>query len=127
MMARLILALGLTGLAASAASAQTNVGENHYGGLHWHVAAPGGASWSLVCRFRAVQMQMNQYERFYWANTLTRQGSGPMAGRLPEQNGRCTVTKTGGAGPIGLAMVKDGKAVADGSNDPARPAVATVF
>ena len=50
-----------------------------------------------------------------------------MAGRLPEQNGRCTLTRTGGAGPIGLAMVKDGQAVADGSNDAARPAVVTVF
>ena len=131
MMARLIpvpvAVFALTGLATSTASAQTNVGENHYGGIPWHVAAPGGASWSLTCRFRPVQMQMNQYERFYWANRLTRQGSGPMAGRLPEHNGRCTVTRTGGAGPVGLAMVKDGKVVADGSNDPARPAVVVVF
>ena len=127
MMARLALALGLTGLAVSAASAQTNVGENHYGGVPWHVAAPGGTSWSLTCRFRAVQMQMNQYERFYWANRLTRQGRGPMAGRLPEHNGRCAVTKTGGAGAIGIAMVKDGKAVADATTDPARPAAVGVF
>ena len=120
--AAVVMAIG-----ASGATAQTDVGEDHYGGLRWHVAAPQGASWSLVCRFRPVTMAINQYERHRWANRLARRGSGPMAGRLPDDNGRCDLTKTGGPGPVGVALVKNGKATAAGTNDPARPARITVF
>lgn len=112
------LSLGLTG----AASAQTDVGTAHAAGLPWSVAAPGGASWSLVCRFSPVTMDMSQYDRKHWANGLTRSGRGGMRGRLPVDNGWCILTKTGGTGSVAVAMVKNGEARAQATNDPARPA-----
>lgn len=107
---------------AGGASAQTDVGTAHAAGLPWSVAAPGGASWSLVCRFSPVTMEMNNYDRQHWANGLTRSGSGHMAGRLPVDNGWCILTKTGGPGSVAVAMVKNGEARARATNDPARPA-----
>ncbi len=125
---RAIIGMVMVGVGlASGAAAQTHVGENPYGGLHWHVAAPQGASWTLACRFRPVTMAANRYERKRFVNGSTRSGTGPMPGRLPGDNGRCTLTKTGGAGPVGLALVKDGVARAAGTNDPARPAGVDVF
>lgn len=115
------------GVLASGATAQVDVGENAYGGLHWHVAAPKGASWALACRFRPVTMAVNRWERKRFSNVSTRSGAGAMAGRLPGDNGRCTLTKSGGAGPVGLAIVKAGAARAAGTNDPARPAIVDVF
>lgn len=90
-------------LAASAwpvaASSQTDVGANHHSGLHWSVAAPKGAAWRLSCGFSPVTLHMGQYDRQHWANRLTRAGRGPQRGRLPGDNGSCTLTKTGGRGP----------------------------
>ncbi|MDI1279975.1 hypothetical protein [Brevundimonas sp.] len=116
--AAVILTLGPAG----GASAQTDVGTAHAAGLPWSVAAPGGASWSLVCRFSPVTMEMNNYDRKHWANGLTRSGSGHMAGRLPVDNGWCILTKTGGPGSVAVALVKNGEARAQATNDPARPA-----
>jgi hypothetical protein len=115
-------ALILLAVGAPPATAQTHVGANFQGGLHWSVAAPQGASWSLVCRFSPVTYEASQYELRRWTNKLATTGTGPARGRLPLQDGRCTVTKTGGAGPVGIAMVKDGEVHAAGTNDPARPA-----
>lgn len=107
---------------AGGAAAQTHVGTVHAAGLPWSVAAPGGASWSLVCRFSPVTMEMNNYDRKHWANSLTRSGHGAMRGRLPVDNGWCIVTKTGGPGSVAIAMVKNGEARAQATNDPAHPA-----
>lgn len=90
-------------------------------GLHWSVAAPQGASWSLECRFAPVTIQNQMLNRF----AVT--GTGPQRGRLPGQDGRCTLTKTGGAGPVGVALVKNGQPTAAGTNDPAKPAFINVF
>lgn len=113
MKASLALA-GLTTCVAGAALAQTAVGDNVENGLHWSIAAPQGASWSLDCRFTPVTHTPNQYER-RWANRMRLQGVGPQRGRLPVDNGRCWVTKTGGAGPIGIAVVRGVEVVADGA------------
>lgn len=104
---------GLTSCVAGAAMAQTAVGDNVEAGLTWSVAAPGGASWSLDCRFTPVTHTPNQYER-RWANRMQTTGAGPQRGRLPVNNGRCWLTKTGGSGPIGIAVVRGAEVVADG-------------
>jgi hypothetical protein len=114
--------LALTATSALAQGSNTDA----YQGLHFHVAAPQGASWSLECRFRPTQITINQYERRF-TNQLRYSGSGPRAGRLPGDNGRCVLTLTGGAGPVGLALVKNGVPTAAGTVDPAKPAAIDVF
>ena len=108
--------------AASAASAQTHVGRNVEGGIPWAVAAPQGASWSLVCRFAPVTYEASQWDLRHWTNKIATSGTGAARGRLPHQDGRCAVTKTGGPGPVAIAMVKDGEVQADATNDASRPA-----
>ncbi|MBD7940994.1 hypothetical protein [Brevundimonas guildfordensis] len=124
MKASLISALFLSAVvfAAGAASAQSSreVGNNPYSGLHWSVVAPQGASWALECGFTPVTI------RGVHMNRINHTGSGRMAGRLPGDNGRCKVTKTGGEGPVGLAVVKNGQATAAGTNGGA-PAIVNVF
>lgn len=105
-MRRAALLAGVLGAAAGPAAAQTHVGDNLAGGLHWHVAAPDGAIWSLECRFRPITRTVNQYERRRWANRMRINGAGPQAGRLPVDNGRCAVTKRGGEGPVAIALVR---------------------
>lgn len=121
-----LLAMALAAMSSSASS-QTDVGQNHGGGLHWSVAAPLGATWSLSCGFSPVTLDMGQYDRKHWANRLNRVGRGPQRGRLPGNSGSCTLTKAGGAGPVGIALVKNGLATAAGTNHPARPAQINVF
>ena len=120
----LIFASVLTAAVAvsGAASAQKTeeVGQNPYNGLHWSVAAPQGASWTLECGFAPVTI------RGVHMNRINHTGSGRMAGRLPGDNGSCRVTKTGGQGPVGVAVVKNGQATAAGTNG-AAPAVVNVF
>lgn len=119
----LISALTLSAaVVAGAASAQSSreVGKDPYHGLHWSVAAPQGAEWSLECRFAPVTI------KGIHMNRITHTGSGRMAGRLPGDNGTCRVTKTGGQGPVGVAVVKNGEAKAAGTNGDA-PAVVNVF
>ena len=116
-----LAALVLLAAAAPAAFAQTAVDENPYAGLHYHVAAPQGAIWRLECGFRPVTV------RGVWYNRIDLTGEGARPGRLPGDNGRCALWKTGGAGPVGLAVVKDGEATAAGTNDPDEPARVTVF
>jgi pyruvate dehydrogenase complex dehydrogenase (E1) component len=114
-------------LTAGPAVAQTHVGSDAYSGLHWSVAAPEGASWTLECRFRPVTVWISTYERNRWMNVMNQAGQGSARGRLPGDNGRCTLTKTGGVGPVGIALVKNGAATASGTRDPATPAKVTVF
>ena len=102
------IAIAIVALAAPAA-AQTYVGENIAGGLHWSVSAPGGASWRLNCRFPPVTYYRNNYDREAWINQLTDEGSGPSRGRLPLDTGHCRVTKTGGEGPVAIAVGRPGK------------------
>ena len=117
------LALGL----GMGAEAQTHVGKDAYQGLHWAVAAPQGASWTLVCRFRPVTVWVSPYERDRWMNIMTQDGRGSRHGRLPGDNGRCSLTKTGGEGSVGIALVKNGMATSAGTRDQANPAKVTVF
>lgn len=121
----LIFASVLTAAVAvsGAASAQKTeeVGQNPYNSLHWSVAAPQGASWALECQFAPVTVRGIHFNR------INHTGTGHMAGRLPSDNGSCRVTKTGGEGGVGVALVKNGVATAAGTNDPAKPAVINVF
>ncbi len=117
-------AVATAALVAGAATAQNRDafgGVDPEGGLHWHVAAPEGVSWSLQCRFRPVKI------RGSLTNSYSRTGEGPLPGRLPSDNGRCSLTRVSGAGPIGFALVKNGEAKAAGTNDAATPAVVDVF
>lgn len=123
MKASLISVLALSAVAvAGAATAQSarEVGNDPYTGLHWSVAAPQGASWTLECGFAPVTI------KGVHMNRINHTGSGRMAGRLPGDNGSCRVTKTGGQGPVGVAVVKNGQATAAGTNGGA-PAVVNVF
>ncbi|SJM56841.1 hypothetical protein FM111_05565 [Brevundimonas diminuta 3F5N] len=123
MKASLISILALSAVAvAGAATAQSarEVGNDPYTGLHWSVAAPQGASWTLECGFAPVTI------KGVHMNRINHTGSGRMAGRLPGDNGSCRVTKTGGQGPVGVAVVKNGQATAAGTNGGA-PAVVNVF
>lgn len=107
--------------AAGFANAQPReVGHDLDGGLSWAVAAPQGASWTMQCRFRAVAI------RGVPQNNMSMQGTGPQTGRLPTDNGSCTVTKTGGTGNVGVALVKEGQPTSAGTNGSA-PAVINVF
>ncbi|QTN20432.1 hypothetical protein HZ989_05045 [Brevundimonas sp. AJA228-03] len=123
------IAVATTVLAAvpAHAMAQTDLGANHEGGLYWHVAAPGGATWTLVCRFRPATIRVNQYDTHRWINRLNTRGRGPQAGRRPVNNGDCTVTKTGGAGPVGIAIVRGADVVADGAASVGERAAVGVF
>lgn len=116
-----IAALALASAAVPASAQNLGVGGNLEQGLPLSVAAPQGASWTLECRFRPVTVTGRTL------NSISFQGSGPRRERLPGDNGRCTLTKTGGKGPIGLAVVKNGTATAAGTNDPATPASVQVF
>lgn len=103
-----LAALVLLG-AAPAATAQTYVGRDIEGGLHWSVSAPQGASWTLLCRFPPVTYFRTNYDREAWINQLVDSGQGASRGRLPLDTGHCKVTKTGGAGPVAIAVGRTGK------------------
>ena len=117
--AALTAAVALSGVAS--AQHTEEVGKNPYGGLHWSVAAPQGATWALQCQFAPVTV------RGIHMNRINHTGTGRMAGRLPSDNGSCRVTKTGGEGGVGVAVVKNGVATAAGTRDAAAPAVVNVF
>ena len=121
----LFLASALTAsvVLSAPAMAQTTpeVGNNPYNGLHWSVQAPEGASWIVQCRFTPVSI------RGIKMNSINHTGSGGMSGRLPGDNGSCRVTKTGGKGGVGVAVVKNGEAKSAGTNDETRPATVNVF
>ncbi|WP_271083932.1 hypothetical protein [Brevundimonas sp. NIBR11] len=102
---------------ASVATAQTHVGRNVEGGIPWSVAAPQGANWSLVCRFAPVTYEASRYDLRRWTNKIATRGAGAARGRLPLQDGSCTVTKTGGPGPVAIAMVRGDEVVSDAASE----------
>lgn len=115
-----VLSAILAAAGTVAAQSPREVGQDPYSGLHWSVVAPQGASWALECGFRPVTI------RGVHMNRINHSGAGRMAGRLPGDNARCKVTKTGGEGTVGLAVVKNGVATASGANGGA-PAIVNVF
>lgn len=114
-----IAALAMAGAAQAQSTRQ--IGEG-YQGARFAVAAPQGASWSLNCGFPPHQMP--------GAGTVNRfdlDGDGAYSGRLPTHRAWCSLTKTGGAGPVGFALVKDGRPSAAGTIDSASPARVEIF
>lgn len=109
-------------LAGAPAAAQTHVGTNIEGGLHWHVSAREGASWRLVCRFPPVTYYRNAYDQRSWINRFERSGRGADSGRLPLNVGHCHLWKTGGRGAVGIGLARPGERVGDATRDPAEPA-----
>jgi hypothetical protein len=116
--------LALTLAAAGAAEAQTWVGTNIEGGMHWHVSAPQGTEWRLECRFPPVTYHRSAYDQKAWINRFERSGRGDDAGRLPLNIGHCRLWKTGGQGGVAIGLSRPGEAVADATRDPATPAAA---
>lgn len=112
-MKRLAIAALLSLGAVGSAGAQTFVGDSTENGMHWHIAAPQGATWTMECRFRPVTYQATPYER-RWINKISQPGQGSLPGRLPANDGYCSVTKTGGPGPIGIAVVRGQEVATDG-------------
>jgi hypothetical protein len=104
------------------AGAQTWVGTNIEGGLHWHLSAPEGASWRLACRFPPVTYYRSVREQRAWINKFERRGQGADSGRLPLNVGHCHVWKTGGRGAVAIGLSRPGETVADATRDPAEPA-----
>ena len=120
--------VGLSALMLAApASAQTRVGRSLENGLHWAVSAPRGASWRLICRFPPVTYERNSYDRNAWINQLTDEGSGPSRGRLPLDTGSCEVTKTGGPGPVGIAVGRTGEVQTGVARETGQTAAAGLF
>ncbi|MEH6665248.1 MAG: hypothetical protein V7678_10385 [Brevundimonas sp.] len=114
-----IAVLAFAGVAQAQSTRQTGEG---YQGAHFAVAAPEGASWSLNCGFPPHQIPGTGA-----VNRFDLEGEGPAAGRLPTDRAWCTLTKTGGEGPVGFALVKDGTPTAAGTNDPAEPARVEIY
>lgn len=104
------------------AGAQTWVGDSIEDGMHWHVSAPEGANWRLVCRFPPVTYYRSVYNQKAWINRFERSGRGPDSGRLPLNVGHCHVWKTGGRGAVAIGLSRPGETVADATRDPAAPA-----
>ena len=110
-------------LIAGAAQAQIpSQIDRTYRGAHFAVAAPGGAAWTLNCGFPPYQMPNAGV-----VNRFDLSGQGAAAGRLPTYRAWCSLTKTGGEGPVGFALVKDGAPTAAGTNDPAEPARVEIY
>lgn len=132
-MRALLAAVALSGIAATSASAQamslpTDVPGPPFAGARWAVAASAGTRWTLACRFAPVTYQADQYDLHRWSNGFTREGRGPDHGRLPGPDGRCTLALNSGLGPIGIGLAREGATtVANGTNDPAQPARASIF
>jgi hypothetical protein len=107
---------------AAPSQAQTWVGTNIEGGMHWHVSAPDGASWKLECRFPPVTYYRNVYDQNAWINRFERSGHGSDSGRLPLNIGHCHLWKTGGRGAVAIGLSRPGETVADATREPAEPA-----
>jgi hypothetical protein len=117
-----LLACGLLIVGAAPAGAQTYVGTNIEGGMHWHVSAREGASWRLVCRFPPVTYYRNAYDQRALINRFERSGRGADSGRLPLNVGHCHLWKTGGRGTVGIGLARPGERIGDATRDPAEPA-----
>lgn len=68
------------------------------GGLPVVIEADAATAWTVTCRFRPVKIDGGTF------NSRTFEGTGPQTTGLPGQNGRCTVTKTSGEGPVTLRL-----------------------
>lgn len=95
-----LVLLAAAALPAPAAAAPANKG------LPYAVTAERGAEYQLTCKFRAIR----QYGGL--VNQYTVRQKGASKGRLPSDNGRCTLVKLGGKGEIVLTIVKGGAKVA---------------
>ena len=104
------------------AGAQTWVGTNIEGGMHWHVSTRHGANWRLVCRFPPVTYYRSAYDQKAWINRFERSGRGADSGRLPLNIGHCHLWKTGGQGAVAIGLARPGEAAGDATLDPAEPA-----
>lgn len=114
---RVLGAVILAAALAVPAQAQIHVGENIEGGLYWSVAAPRGANWSLLCRFQPVTYYLSAYDQKHWVNRFERSGTGQDRGRLPLNAGYCHLTKTGGEGPVAIALARPGEVVAKATRE----------
>lgn len=118
-----LIVMALSAFCVGSAQAQaTRQTDDQYRGAHFAVAAPGGASWRMNCGFPPHQMA--------GAGTVNRfdlDGAGGARGRLPTYRAWCSLTKTGGEGPVGFALVKNGEPAAAGTNDPAAPARVEIY
>lgn len=123
----LFLIAGAAVALAAPAAAQTYVGRNIEGGLHYAVSAPQGAAWRLNCRFPPVTYYRSNYDQRSWINQLRDEGAGPSRGRLPLDTGYCEVTKTGGQGPVAIAVGRPGKVEARAVRDTGQSATAGLF
>jgi len=124
----LFLIVGISaGLSSPPAHSQTHLGSDTARGLHWAVSAPSRTHWRLACGFRPITRAVNPYEQKRWANRLNHNGEGSGRGRLPGDNGSCTLTRLSGQGALGFAIVKDGKARALGMADTERSVTVNVF
>lgn len=94
-------AVALAGALPGPASALPGIPD----GMPYRITADRGASWTLVCKFRAIRVWgqglINQY-------TAAERGSS--RGNLPSDNARCILTKTSGPGAVVLTLTK-GKVV----------------
>ena len=127
---RMMAAAAICAVASGVAGtslAQTWVGRNIEGGLHWHVSAPEGASWRLECRYPPVTYYRSAYEQKAWINEFERSGRGADSGRLPLNSGHCRLWKTGGRGAVAIGMARPGETAADATRNPAEPAWAGFF
>lgn len=100
--AAVLCGLALTALATAGPARALSGIPN---GMPYAIAAQPTASYTLVCKFRAVRV---------WGRALINQyyvsDKGPTHGHLPSDNARCTLTKTAGPGAVVLALIKNGKA-----------------
>ena len=75
-----IVAIASAALASGGApaGAQTWVGTNIEGGMHWHVSTRQGASWRIVCRYPPVTYYRSAYDQKAWINRFERSGRDPI-------------------------------------------------
>ncbi len=76
---------------------------------------------------QSPRLKVRIYDRKHWANRLNRTGRGPQRGRLPGDNGSCTLTKTNGSGAVAIALVKDGVAKSAATLHREKPVNVNVF
>jgi hypothetical protein len=120
-----VLVVALTG--AAVVFTHQDKSERYPQGLPWTVAAPKDVRWELDCRFVPVRLQVNPYDAHDWVNEMAREGSGPLSGTLPGDDGRCTLTKRSGAGAVRLTLVQNGVAHTQATDTGREPARVQVF
>jgi hypothetical protein len=84
--------------------------------IPYQVSAGNDAAYVLDCKFRKFKETNGAI-----VNSLTITGKGPKAGALPTDNARCVLSKTAGAGPVTVVLVKGQKFTATAAA-PGQPA-----